>query len=161
RPNADATGVARLIDGLSAETGFGASTGVFFGYTGGTIDAKTLTDASAFLIDLKTGAKIPTQLHARDDDHTIVVAPRFGYVLLQNQSYAAVLTTAIRDTAGNALRADVDFARTLAGEAYAPLASWLAAQGIPRNSVAAATVYTVHPVTAVGESLRAQVDALP
>src|SRR5262245_4862473 len=98
RPTADAEGVARLVDAANGETGFGASTGVCFGYRCGTIDTKTLTDDSAFLVDLKNGAKIPTQLHARDDDHTIVVAPRFGDVLLQNQSYAAVVTTSIRDT---------------------------------------------------------------
>src|SRR6516164_9835266 len=42
RPTADPTGVGRLVDAINAETGFGASTGVFFGYSGSTIDTKTL-----------------------------------------------------------------------------------------------------------------------
>src|SRR5262249_54596186 len=54
-----------------------------------------------------------------------------------------------------------DFQKTLAGAAYQPLASWLDAHAVARNQVAAGTVYTVHPVTAVGEALRDQVDALP
>jgi hypothetical protein len=159
RPTADPAGVARLVEAVNEETGFGASTGVFFGYSTGTIDPHTLTDASAFLIDLNTGAKIPAQLHARDDDHTIVVAPRFGDVLLQNLTYGAVLTTAIKDTAGNSLRADADFAPTLANHAaYEPLRGWLDAHNVPRASVAAATVYQVHDVTAGDNALRVLID---
>jgi len=162
RVDSDPNVVRGVVDALNQEPGFGATCGVFFAYQGGgPIDATSLTDDSAFLIHLPDGAQVPVQRHARDDDHQIIVAPRPGEVLIEGESYAAVLTTAIRDTAGRALRADVDLGRGLDSPPYRSLSGWLSQQGIARSKLAAASVFTVHPITRALELARADVLALP
>ena len=157
RPNADATIVGRLVDAVNSDDGFGTTTGVFFGYTGDDIDPASLTDDTAFLIDLATGAKVPSERHARTDDHYIIVAPRPGEVLLEHAHYAAVLTTGVRDTKGRALRADAGLAALIAS--FPPLSGWLAQKNI--TNVAAATQFTTHSVTGTMASLRGQLQTMP
>src|SRR5262249_12897004 len=91
RAAADTAGRRRVVEALTApsEDGFGATTGVFFGYRGSVdIDPGSLTDDSAMLINLADGTRVPVERHARADDHVIVVAPRPGEVLLQGGKYA-------------------------------------------------------------------------
>src|SRR5262249_17803696 len=116
------------------------------------------TDDTAFLVDLTTGMKVPSERHARSDDYYIVVAPRPGEVLLERAHYAAVLTTGVHDIHGRALRADAALPAVLAGS-YQPLAAWLQQKNI--TNVAAATQFTTHSVTSTLASLRSQLQTMP
>ena len=156
RPNADPTLVQRLVAAVNADDGFGTTTGVFFGYTGGDIDPASLTDDTAFLIDLATGMKVPSERHARSDDHYIVVAPRPGEVLLEHAHYAAVLTAGVHDTGGHALRADAGLPALI--HSFPPLEGWLAQNHV--TNAAAATQFTTHSVTSTLASLRSQLQTM-
>jgi hypothetical protein len=167
RADADPDVVTRLLAALGDDDGFGATTGVFFRWRGGSgaLDAATLTDQSAFLVDLSAGARVPAERHARADDGQLVVAPRPGQVLGEGQRYAAVVLDDVRDTGGHRLRADGEFERVRTGalhsELYAPLFEWLDQQGIARSRVACASVFTVHTLTAPLAAARTHLEELP
>lgn len=104
-------------------------------------------------------------------EHLLQVAPRPGFVLHENRTYAFVVMTSLLDAAGNKLApsADLDALRqgkTIAGprganaqKTYAPLWETLQTAGIDAADVASATVFTTGDVAAdtfaISEKVRA------
>src|SRR5262249_3209092 len=123
----------------------------------------SLDEKTAFLVDLGSGQMVSAHRVARADDRVVVLLP--DQVLSEGNEYAAVLTKAVHDLDGRALRADADFATIASGAAqaalYAPLWSWLSARGIARDSLAAATVFTVHSSMSTLAQLRTALATLP
>ncbi|MEO1171323.1 MAG: hypothetical protein AAFX94_04625, partial [Myxococcota bacterium] len=101
------------------------------------------------------------------------VNPLPGEPLRNGETYAVVLTTAIRDQAGDRPVQDRDFAALLGsaapepvelGEAYtamAPLRAWLVDADLDPTTIANAAVFTTEDATALGPKLRAAARSLP
>ncbi|MBT6434394.1 MAG: hypothetical protein HOK28_14950 [Deltaproteobacteria bacterium] len=78
--------------------------------------------------------------------NSLAIGPLDGEPLDHGTTYAAYITTAIRDIRGEAPVQDVDFQAIMDGKVIAPemdpLLSYLDEQGIARNTIAGATVFT-------------------
>ena len=124
-------------------------------------------DQAALLLDLGpdgSGAApqlLPVLLATPEEDawtasNVLGLAPRYGVVLRANRRHAFVVRRALGDAEGRPLGVDPAFARLRdqglgtgpdgapLGPLYAPLWTALAALGVPRDEVAAATVFTTH-----------------
>ena len=110
------------------------------------IDEASLTGDTILLVDLATGARLPTEHHVRNIEKQIFVRPRRGTVLAAGTTYAAILTTGVALTSGRHLAAPPAFEEVLAGasgsaaatRAYAPLR----ASDLAPDSIAGAAVFT-------------------
>jgi hypothetical protein len=117
------------------------------------VDPGSLTDDSVLLIDLATGARIPSERHAREHDQEIYVRPERGVALAAGATYAVLVTRGARLIGGEALAPAPDFAAVLDGDesdrlaaaarAYAPLRDYLDSEGAPDPAeLAGAAVFT-------------------
>jgi hypothetical protein len=104
-------------------------------------------------------------------EHLLEVAPRPGFVLHENRSYAFVVLTSLLDASGERLApstelADLRSGKTVSGprganaqKTYAPLWETLSTLGIDAAEVASATVFTTGDVVAdtydISEKVRA------
>ncbi|MCB1153523.1 MAG: hypothetical protein H6684_15070 [Deltaproteobacteria bacterium] len=143
--------------------------GVFFTFNGG-IDPASLpqstqssvaADASAYIVSIDPGTpdygvKYPVSFKFRAaatkylPENSLAMLPVQGSGLRHGQTYAAVVTTKVKDEEGKALKTASDFQAALAGSAsadvnsvFAKLAAFLDDQEIPFKSVAVASVYTI------------------
>jgi hypothetical protein len=114
------------------------------------IDPASLTAESVLLIDLETGARLPTEHHVRQIEKQIFFRPRRGLVLRAGARYAAILTRAVALASGTRLAVSPALEEVLAGggppdvaRAYGPLRDLIAAGDIPAGEIAGATVFTV------------------
>lgn len=138
-------------------------------------------DATVYLVNIDPdsenyNAHIPVAIAVSDErgqylcQNTLTLAPLEGEPLEHGTTYAAVLTTGLRDVRDDAPIQDYDFARMLDGDAdlgaevlaaTAPLRAWVAAQSIDANALAAVAVFTTGEPMDVATRLRAAVYALP
>jgi predicted esterase len=160
--------------------GFGTNTVVTFRFSG-RIDFDTLRlGESVRLIDLTTGeATRSLRLGANTVGNRylcgnpVFVDTGAGVPLEPGHTYAAILTTALRDTAGQPVVRDSDFGPLLgatapsapaaarAWRAYAPLRAWLGTAGLAPDSVLTAAVFTTQDPRRAVTQLRAAVHAAP
>ncbi len=100
----------------------------------------------------------------------IGLAPQSGRPLAPNTTYAAVLTTGLRDIRNDPPVPDLDFVRILTADntlteqelsATAPLLTWIDDQGIDSSELAAATVFTTGNPARVGAELYQVIQDLP
>lgn len=98
------------------------------------------------------------------------IAPRAGMPLSPGTTYAAVVTRGLRDVRGEAPRQDDDFVRVLNADpsltdsvlrATQPLRDWIRTEGIDRDQLAAAAVFTTGRPADMGERVHQAVAALP
>ena len=144
--------------------GFSAIAPVTFRFSAA-IDPTTATGDSVHYLDLTPGATLGSELarswsftSARNKyvcQNRLAVQVSTASPLLPGHTYAAILTTAIKSTKGDAAVADSDLVALLAAKptadsaladawvAYQPLRDWLASKGTGAPSVAAAAVFTV------------------
>ncbi|HJL49559.1 MAG TPA: hypothetical protein RMG45_27120, partial [Polyangiaceae bacterium LLY-WYZ-15_(1-7)] len=185
-PNESNVAVAEYPEALRASLGeldgFGVVAPVYFPIDGA-IDPASLPadgasslreDASAFLVDADPASptafeRVPVQGRWLPERQLVALRPADGYPLNEGGTYAAVLTTRVRDAAGAPLGPAASFARIrdgetrpedpLLGEAfdrYAPVLASLATEGVPREEVAALAVFRVQTVTAELARVREQ-----
>lgn len=115
--------------------GWGLSAGAFF-TLGGPIDESTLPaspeasrekDASVYLVDIdpsspERGRRFPLAVRFRADggasrpDHLLSLVPEIGFVRRPNTLYAAVITDAVKDAAGEPLGRSPEFHAAFVGE---------------------------------------------
>ena len=116
------------VDDLGIDAGTGTP-------TASKIDPKTLPVAETecqkdtsqvYLVDLAPGAAtplLPCRAAFHDDrpraktNPVVVVGPPRGYLLQEGHSYAAVLTSRVKDTSGRSIAPSTDFAAVAAGTA--------------------------------------------
>ena len=125
-------------------------------------------DSPVLLVDVDSdspehGALIPTVAYTQGSDswtgeNLLSVAPRPGFILRPETTYAAIIRTSFNDAAGEPLVVNAALA-TLAADGtpegargpdaaalYAPMWATLDTLGVARNTVAAATVFTTGDV---------------
>lgn len=111
-----------------------------------TVDEASLTGDSVLLIDLASGARLPTEHHVRAIEKQIFVRPRRGTVLATGTTYAAVLTREVALTSGRRLAASFELEDVLAGASASPAATRayapLRASDLPLETIAGAAVFT-------------------
>lgn len=146
---------------------FGPGGGVIFPLRGlaadDQIDEASLTADSLLLVDLATGARLPTEHHVRAIEKQIFVRPRRGTVLAAGTTYAAVLTREVALASGQHLAASFELEAVLAGSspsaaaqrAYAPLL----ASDLPLDRIAGAAVFTTCDYDADFTAIAGQLDA--
>jgi predicted esterase len=149
--------------------GFGANSGVFFPLNGpidpGTLPAdvaaSTADDATAYLVGIDPdgpdyGRRYPVEFRFNEGPmvygppNLLVMLPIQGVPLEHGRTYAAVVTTAVRDADGRPLAPNPDLQHVLAGDSgraraeavFAPLANFLEDADVPRDRIAVATVFT-------------------
>lgn len=111
--------------------------------------------------------RLPVQLHWQDDDRVYVDArtlsayPAIGFPLLPATTYAFVIVDSLGDADGLPLGIPQTLQSAIDGvgheqlaAATAPLGDALDAVGVPRSSVAAATVFTTQETTAELHQMR-------
>jgi hypothetical protein len=162
----------RVAAAFADQDCFGPAGGVIFPLAevedGAAVDPGSLTDESVWLVDLSSGARIPTERYAREFDQQIYVRPARGVALAAGVTYAALVTRGARLVGGETLAPSPDLAAVLAGEeagrfagaarAYAPLREYLGGEGGPRaDDLAGAAVFTTCDYSA---DLAAVVDQL-
>ncbi len=160
--------------------GFGTNTVVTFRFSG-RLDFNTLRlGESVRMIDLTTGeATRSLRFGANTAGNRYLCAnPVFvdtgaGVPLAPGHTYAALLTTALRDTQGQPVVRDEAFGPLLgptapaapaaarAWHAYAPLRAWLATAGVAPDTVLTAAVFTTQNPRQAITALRAAVHAAP
>ena len=129
------------------------------------IDEATLGEQSILLVDLASGARLPTEHHVRNVEKQIFVRPQRGTVLASGTTYAAILTREVALTDGRHLAASVELEDLLAGSspsaaalrAYAPLL----ASDIDPAIIAGAAVFTTCDYDADFTAIAAQLDDAP
>jgi len=179
--------VGTMLDVLSADfEGFGNNQVVFMRFSD-TPDWDTLElgepgDGTAFVIDITEGAETYGQRHSggfRADsergnyicDNWIAFHPSAGRPYLPGHTYAAVLTTQIRDRGtGDKAIQDADFTQMLSTatpddtrlhpvwSAYEPFRQWLINMSADPTDIAAAAVFTVGDPGAMARDLLTAVD---
>ncbi|MBI5507858.1 MAG: hypothetical protein HY903_03785 [Deltaproteobacteria bacterium] len=117
------------------------------------------------------GRHIPVQLNMSRESGMYIcqnwlgIAPKDGEPLLPHTTYAAIVTTGVRDIRGEAPIRDRDFAELMIGAqsrpAMQPLLTFLSGRTAEAAKVAAAAVFTTGDPTAVAGRLRKAVHALP
>jgi hypothetical protein len=158
--------------------GFSLQAAVYFRFSGRLDPASLPTrgersldpGASVQLIDIDPaspdrGRRVPVQWYFREQatrywpEHTLAVAPTFGFPLRPRTRYALVVTTDLRTADGAALRRDRDLdavlsegaagdaATTAARAIYLPAAQALATMGVPTSRVLSMTVFTTQDPT--------------
>lgn len=156
---------------LEEEVGFGTNTPVTLAFDG-PVDLALLPspeaslhgDAALFLVDVDPaspghGQRHPVQWRWQEEAtgyepaHGLAVAPVLGLPLRPETTYALVATTALAGQPA-AFAADLDAAAHLA-----PLRDWLDQQGIAREQVAVASVFTTGDPLAALVRAREWVDA--
>jgi pimeloyl-ACP methyl ester carboxylesterase len=125
--------------------------------------------ATVFLVDVdrdspQYGARIPVQLASSREaglyicQNWLGIAPLDGAPLRQGNTYAAVVTTGVRDIRGGAPIPDRDFAAILDGStpapAMKPFLDWLADKGVDRATIAGAAVFTTGTPEARAQKIR-------
>lgn len=176
-PNPDELEVVEGLREIAAERpGFPTTASGYFRFTGplAELDVTELiparADSPVLLVDIDPDSPdrgelwptvatvLPTDRYA--PEFLLAVAARPGFVLLPERTYAFVVTTALRDAQGRAVGADAPFELLRSGDdpggadgaaavaLYQPLWSVLDELGVPRESVAAATVFTTGDVVA-------------
>lgn len=92
------------------------------------------------------------------------IAPLAGQPLAEDTTYAALVTTGVRDIRGDPPLQDRHFAEILGGErntpAMQPLLAWLNEQSIAPSSIAGATVFTTGAPSTIASDLREGVHRL-
>lgn len=176
-PNEDQTLIPEypqaLRESMTHLDGFGLVAPAFFGIEGeidpSSLPASTadslLDEASAFMLDVDPGSpttleRVPARAVWDARARRIVVRPADGHPLAPGRLYAAVLTTAIRDSMGMPLDPAPTFARLRDAEnrpedpleaeiheRYTPVLASLASAGTPRETVAALAVFRTQTVT--------------
>ncbi len=139
-------------------------------------------DASVYLVKIDDpdsadyGQRIPVQIALFEDrgqymcQNAIGVGPLDGRPLDPNTTYAAVLTTGLRDIRDDPPIQDLDFIAILDDDeslpadvlqATAPLRDWIVDRGIDASTIAAAAVFTTGDPSRIGSYLYDAVQALP
>lgn len=149
--------------------GFGANAGVFFSFTG-EIDPSTLpqsdadsiaANATAFIVSINPespdyGMRYPFRFKYSPEktvygpENLLVMLPVQGIAMHHNQTYAAVITTDVKDIEGNYCTANKTLQKVLFAESDYPdaendfwlLGEYLADSNIPLEGVVVATVFT-------------------
>ncbi|MBI5507751.1 MAG: hypothetical protein HY903_03245 [Deltaproteobacteria bacterium] len=116
------------------------------------------------------GKHVPVQLTSGRDGGMYIcqnwlgLAPKDGEPLTPATTYAAIVTTGVKDLRGGAPIRDLDFEAIMSGTkteaAMQPLFAWVSAKGIDASTIAAATVFTTATPTTVAAKLRQAVAAL-
>lgn len=164
-----------MHDSLASLDGFGVQGPVWFELDGD-LDPDSMPqsaaesvkdDAAAFLMDVDTNSptayqRVPVTLTWDAERRRLRMQPAPGTVLAPRRRYAAVLTTGLRDEAGDAIGASPDFRAVrdaggplemapfeAARSAYAPILDALSPRGVGRSDVVGLAVFRVQSV--VGE----------
>jgi len=174
--------VQRYIDAIEAEQDhWGLNQAVFFRFSGRLDYDKSSLDSggddpSIYLVDITPGsaeynerqpiywqastARTPYICH-----NWISVRPTWGRPLNPRTTYAAVVTSHVRGAEGEAVEQDTQFAAMLgatrpdgpvgtAWDAYQPLRTWLAEQGLAPSALAVAAVFTTGDPREITKGLR-------
>lgn len=176
-PNPDGTDlIAGLVDLASRGKGFPTVAAAYFRFdapmNAGDLEQVIAADAASpiLLVDVdptsdQRGRLIPTVAVVVPDDaflppNTLAIAPRPGFILHPNRTYAFVVQRSLKDASGKPLGSSQSFEQVKAGQApagslgakavevYKPLWETLAALKIDAANVAAATVFTTGDVIA-------------
>jgi hypothetical protein len=115
------------------------------------------------------GSRIPVQLAMGTDKGQYIcqnwlgIAPLEGQPLAHQTTYAAIITTAVRDIRDDAPIQDLDFANILAGTevvaAMQPLLDWIDDRSIDASDLAVATVFTTDDPDHLAPKIRAAIHA--
>ncbi len=193
-PNpADSSMLADYLETVEAETrDWGTNQAIYFTFDG-PLDAASLPadpaasraeDAAVFLVDLSDGPdrgqRMPVAVRLLAEQrqftpaHTLVLRPELGFPLRPRTRYAAVVTRAVRDAAGQPLGAPDTFERTKYTEpplgasllpwweAYQPIWDELEAVcGLGRERVAGLAVFTTQDIHGEMDALAGWVRAEP
>ncbi len=160
----------------SALDGFGLTPAIYFRMDGRVdltslppVAASTKPTASVQLVDVTAGApeygkRFPLNRSFYDlkdavyfPTTTLVVQPEFGLVLEEGHTYAAFITTGVRDASKRPIQRAPAIVEALSGKGalagvLAPLATWLGTQkDVTTDVIAVATVFTTaHHTTEMG-----------
>ncbi len=166
--------------------GFGANSCVYFRFSKW-IDGATLDNMSnLYIVNIdpssdKYGELAWTRYRGNNQkklyicSNWLALCPSMGRPLLPSTTYAAVLTSSIKDESGNNLGQDADFTAMLgssepsdskmaaAWQDYAPLRDYISDQVMDGSSLAGAAVFTTASLFPVIQSVRAAVryEAMP
>ncbi len=134
--------------------GWSTTSGVFFTTTGA-IDATTLTEDSAYLVDVDTtspehGRKFPLTREFTPDAGTlhpgnlVGLIPELGFVRRPGTTYAAVLTDAVKDVNGVAVGRSATFDTELQKTTFDALRAYLSSDALT-HVVGATQFHTFDP----------------
>lgn len=164
---------ADMREALRDLDGFSTNAPIYFWFPPGSIDpgslpetpsASTREDSAVYLVDADSASptafrRLPVRVHWSPERGQLALRPYEGHPLMPGRRYAAVVTTAVRDDAGEPIGPSARFlairdasARpsdpvdAAAYDEYTPVLASLAANGVPRASVAAIAVFTVQTV---------------
>ena len=170
-PDAEALVDKMVAAAAEHSTGFAVGGAVFFSFTEA-VDPATLpddgvpsfaADATVYLVDVDPDSpgyaeRIPLWIRFEAEPsrflppNWLALLPYPGVPLRTDTTYAAVVTDGVKTVAGETFRRDRDFARLMqagggaeieaARTLFQPLLSYLDGEGIPRETVVAATVFT-------------------
>ncbi|MCB9593475.1 MAG: hypothetical protein H6719_12145 [Sandaracinaceae bacterium] len=153
--------------------GFSPLAPVFFYFPPGSIDptslpetpaASTREDTAVCLVDADSASptafrRVPVRTHWNAELGQLALRPYEGHPLMPGRRYAAVVTTRVRDGAGDPIGPSARFLAVRdavsrpsdpvdaeAYDEYTPILSSLASNGIPRETVAALAVFTVQTI---------------
>src|SRR5690606_28716083 len=119
---------------------------------------------------------IPVQLSYSDErgqymcQNSLGLGPLDGRPLEEGPTYAAVITTGLRDIRGDGPIQDLDFSRIIAADSTLPqhvldvtepLRAWISDQAMDATTIAAAAVFTTSTASAIAADLRQAVHDLP
>ena len=160
--------------------GFGANSCVYFRFSQW-IDGETLDNMSnLYIVNIDpsseeygelawSGYKGDRKKKLYVCSNWLALCPSIGRPLLPSTTYAAVLTSSIKDDSGNNLGQDADFTTMLgssepsnpkmaaAWQDYAPLRDYISDQAMDGSSLAGAAVFTTASLFPVIQSVRAAV----
>jgi len=163
-----------LREALRDLDGFSATAPIFFYFPPSALDpgslpeapaASTREDSSVFVLDADTGSptaftRVPVRVNWNAELGQLALRPYEGHPLVPGRTYAAVVTTRVRDAGGapigpaerfgairDASMRPVDPVLAEAYDHYTPILSSLASNGIPRETIAALAVFTVQTVS--------------
>jgi len=136
---------------IAALDGFGLRPVVEFFVDGGALDPATLGEGAAFVLDVdpaspERGREIAMDWRYDAARNVLAGAPRSGQILREGTRYAAYVTTAVRDVAGEPVRrAEALSDLASRGDRWRTTADALAEQG---DGIAALAVFTTQHATA-------------
>ena len=135
-----------------------ATTGGIFFTTTGAVDPSTLTESSAYLVDIddaspEVGRHFPLTYEFTPNAGTLnppnmlALLPPLGFVRRPLTTYAAVLTDAVKDTSGQPLGRSKTFDTTFGSDpSFEVLKTYLKGKSLDASHVIAATVFkTIDP----------------
>jgi hypothetical protein len=161
--------------------GFAINGPIFFRLTDFPQESSIVENVSVYLVNIDQNSPDynkhhPVQLALGKErgqyicQYSIGIGPLDGEPLDANTTYAAIVTTDIRDIRNDPPIQDRDFVRILSAdetlsdhvlEKTEPLRAWILDQSIDENTIAAAAVFTTGNPSSIGQDLYDAVMAMP